>query len=132
RKGIPSKELLILQNIDALYWKTQENGLGEARAVRMREGAYCVFNATPIEKYESFRQYLHKCIEEDSSGDWTLLAHTLMEAMMEFVAIKKNASVASLMSVHDLDAVTIGQFELGNATEEFAKFIHQACRGQLN
>src|SRR5207247_2502030 len=88
-KGIRSKEWLILQNIDALYWKLQENGLGEARAVRVHEACYCVFNVTPIEKYESFRQYLHKCIEEDSSGDWTLLAQTLMEVMMDFLAMKR-------------------------------------------
>jgi len=70
-KAIESKELLIVQNIDALYWKLQETDFGEARAVRVRDDYYCVFNATPIEKYESFRQYLHKCIEEDSCGDWT-------------------------------------------------------------
>src|SRR5207253_1391283 len=46
RKGIPAKELLILQNIDALYWKLQESGHGEFRAVWVREAAYCVFNAT--------------------------------------------------------------------------------------
>src|SRR5260370_23127104 len=101
RKAIESKELLIVQNIDALYWKLQETDFGEARAVRVRDGYYCVFNATPIEKYESFRQYLHKCIEEDSSGDWTLLAHTLMEIMMDFLAMKKDASVADLMSLPD-------------------------------
>src|SRR5713226_1140647 len=86
RKGIELKELLIVQNIDALYWKLQEAGCGEARAVRVRDGCYCAFNATPIEKYESFRQYLHRCIEEDSSGDWTLLAQTLIEIMMDFLA----------------------------------------------
>lgn len=124
RRGIPSKELLILQNIDALYWRMQESGLGEARAVRVREDCYCVFNATPIEKYESFRQYLHKCIEEDSSGDWTLLAQTLMEVMMDFLAMKKDESVVSHMPMMD-------GFKLDTAAEAFARCIHQACRGEL-
>ena len=123
-KGIRSKEWLILQNIDALYWKLQENGLGEARAVRVHEACYCVFNVTPIEKYESFRQYLHKCIEEDSSGDWTLLAQTLMEVMMDFLAMKIDESVVSHM-------LTLDGFQLSAAAEEFAKLIHQACRGEL-
>ncbi len=130
RKGIESRQLLILQNIDALYWKLQETGLDQAHAVRVREGCYCVFNATPIEKYESFRQYLHKCIEEDSCGDWTLLAQTLMEVMMNFLAMNKRAE--SLMSLAEFDSVWAGQFELGNAAEEFARFIHQACRGELD
>jgi len=129
RKGIESKELFVVQNIDALYWKLQETGFHQARAVRVREGCYCVFNATPIEKYESFRQYLHKCIEEDSCGDWTVLAQTLMEIMMNFLALDKHA--ASLMSLLEFDSAWAGEFELGNAAEEFARFIHQACRGEL-
>jgi hypothetical protein len=124
RKKLRAKELMILQNIDALYWKLEESGSGEARAVRVRPGCYCVFNATPIEKYESFRQYLHKCIEEDSSGDWTLLAQTLVDVMMEFLAMKKNENVVSHIPM-------LEGFELGSAAEEFARHIHQACRGEL-
>jgi hypothetical protein len=124
RKEIQSKELMIRQNVDALYWKLQEDGHGEANAVRVRDRSYCVFNATPIEKYEAFRQYLYKCIEEDSSGDWTLLAQTLMEVMMEFLALKKSESVVSHMP-------TIDGFQVSTAAEEFARCIHQACRGEL-
>lgn len=125
RNGTVLRELTILQNVDAIYWKLEENGLGEARAVRVHDGCYCVFNATPIEKYESFRQYLHKCIEEDSSGDWTLLAQTLMELMMDFLALKKNESVVSYIPVPD-------EFQLSRAAEDFARRIHQACRGELD
>src|SRR6185295_17631822 len=90
RKRIPLRDMVILQNVDAFYWKLQEGGLANTRAVRVRDDCFCVFNATPIEKYESFRQYLHKCIEEDSAGEWTLLAQTLMEVMMDFLAMKNN------------------------------------------
>jgi hypothetical protein len=124
RKHIGWKELLILQNVDALYWKLQEAGDGEAHAVRMRDRAYCVFNATPIEKYESFRQYLHKCIEEDSSGDWTLLAQTLVDVMTSFLAVKTSESVVSHLPA--MDGVQISA-----AAEEFARRIHQVCRGEL-
>jgi hypothetical protein len=132
KKEIELNDLVIVQNIDALYWKLQEAGAGESSAVRVRENCYCVFNATPIEKYESFRQYLHKCIEEDSSGDWSLLAQTLMEIMMDFLAMKKSESLATLMSLPELDSGGVGQFQIGDAAEEFARFIHQACRGELD
>jgi len=125
RKGIKRKELLILQNIDALYWKLQESGRVDARAVRVQDACYCVFNATPIEKYESFRQYLHKCIEEDSTGDWTLLAQTLMEVMMNFLDIRKNELAVDQMP-------SIDGIHLSAAAEEFARRIHQACRGELD
>jgi hypothetical protein len=124
RKRLDVRELMILQNIDALYWKLQETELRDARSVLVRKNCYCVFNATPIEKYESFRQYLHKCIEEDSSGDWTLLAQTLTDIMMEFLAIKKHEAIVSHMP-------SIDEFQVGIATEEFARCIHQACRGEL-
>jgi hypothetical protein len=123
RKHNPFKEMLILQNVDALYWKLQESGHGEERAVRIRDGAYCVFNASPIEKYESFRQYLHKCIEEDSSGDWTLLAQTVVDVMTTFLAVKKDESVMSHLPA-------IEGVQVSAAAEEFARRIHQACRGE--
>jgi hypothetical protein len=124
RRGISLQDLVILQNIDALFWKLQETGLVDTRAVRVSDGRYCVFNATPIEKYESFRQYLHRCIEEDSSGDWTLLAQTLIEVMMDFLDIKNDESVVDHLP-------TIDAIELSTAAEKFARRIHQACRGEL-
>src|SRR5262249_26909557 len=124
RKRVPLRDIVILQNVDAFYWKLQESGLGDSRAVRVRDDCFCVFNATPIEKYESFRQYLHKCIEEDSAGEWTLLAQTLTEIMMEFFAIKKNDSVASHLPA--IDGIQVGE-----AAEEFGRRIHLACRGEL-
>lgn len=124
RKGIPASEVLILQNIDTVYWNVQESGFHEARAVCLGDSAYCVFNANPIEKYESFRQYLNKCIEEDSTGDWTLLTQTLMEVMMDFLAMKK--------PLPEFESFLFDRFQLAPAAEEFARFIHQACRGELN
>jgi hypothetical protein len=132
REQIASKELLILQNIDAIYWKLQEQGLDGASAVSLQEGRYCVFNATPIEKYESFRQYLHRCVEEESSGDLTLLGQTLMEVMMDFLSMKKNGSFVSDMPFPELDSTLIDRFQLGPAAEKFARHIHLACRGELN
>ena len=127
RKGIRFRDVMILQNVDAIYWKLQEKGLGETKAVQMRDDCYCVFNATPIEKYESFRQYLHKCIEEDSTGDWTLLAQTLIEVMTNFFSIKKHESVVDqLPSMPSMD-----ELHISAAAEEFARRIHQACRGEL-
>jgi heme-binding uptake protein ChaN (Tiki superfamily) len=133
RKEIAFKELFVLQNVDSIYWKLQEQGHHDARAVRVRDDAYCVFNATPIEKYESFRQYLHNCLGgEEASGDWTLLAQTLMEVMIDFLAMKKNDYVVSCMPMPELNPVMVDRFQLGSAAEEFARHIHQACRGELD
>src|SRR5205085_7837671 len=53
------KTLTVLQNVDPLYW----SAAGERRdveAVRVSPGTVCVFNATPLEKYESYRLCLER------------------------------------------------------------------------
>ncbi len=92
QRGISRQELLILQNVDEIYWKVQKRGLENVRAVRLRPRQYCVLNSTPIEKYESFRQYLHKCIDEDDTGVWTQFVHGLIDFTMAFVELKRDAN----------------------------------------
>lgn len=46
------KVLTILQNVDALYWRAVAQ---QAAAVSIGENAVCVFNSSPLEKYESYR-----------------------------------------------------------------------------
>src|SRR6266480_2997273 len=47
RKGLAPRELTVLQNVDTIYWDLQEQGIGDANAVKVIDGTYCVFNATP-------------------------------------------------------------------------------------
>jgi hypothetical protein len=124
RKQIARKELTVLQNVDTIYWGLQEQGIGDAQAVKVTDRTYCVINATPIEKYESFRRYLHTCIEDDAYGDWTPMAQTLTEVMMDFLAVKKADSVVCHIPTPE-------SLDLNAATEEFARFIHQVCRGEM-
>ena len=46
------KVLTILQNVDALYWRAVAQ---QAGAVSIGKNAACVFNSSPLEKYESYR-----------------------------------------------------------------------------
>lgn len=46
------KTLTILQNVDALYWRAVAQ---QAGAVSIGKNAVCVFNSSPLEKYESYR-----------------------------------------------------------------------------
>src|SRR5207247_652351 len=49
---------------------------------------------------------------------------TLVEVMMEFLMVKKRETVVSYMPA--IDGV-----QVSTAAEEFARRIHQACRGEL-
>lgn len=55
--------LAILQNHDALYWRIVGERRRSVEAVRVTEDVICVFNATPLEKYESYRMYLERWTE---------------------------------------------------------------------
>jgi hypothetical protein len=46
------KTLTILQNVDALYWRAVAQ---QAATVSIGKDAVCVFNSSPLEKYESYR-----------------------------------------------------------------------------
>lgn len=65
KENLPGDSLLtILQNVDALYW----NAVGEnASAASIGEDAVCVFNSSPLEKYESYRL----CLERWNGDDHT-------------------------------------------------------------
>lgn len=60
----PDSVLTILQNVDALYWQAVAEN---AAAVRTGSDSICVFNSSPLEKYESYRL----CLERWNSDDQT-------------------------------------------------------------
>jgi len=52
-ESLPEERTLsVLQNVDALYWQAVS---GNAAAVSIGDRTICVFNSTPLEKYESYR-----------------------------------------------------------------------------
>jgi heme-binding uptake protein ChaN (Tiki superfamily) len=60
RASCPNARVLtVLQNVDALYWQASDEPRAGVRAVQVNDDTVCVFNATPLEKYERYR----RCIE---------------------------------------------------------------------
>lgn len=58
KQALPeARTLTILQNVDGLYWQAVEE---QAQAVDLGNDAVCVFNSSPLEKYESYRLCLEK------------------------------------------------------------------------
>jgi hypothetical protein len=51
--------LTVLQNIDPLYWHVTAASPARSCAVRVSSDVVCVFNSTPLQKYESY----HSCIQ---------------------------------------------------------------------
>ncbi len=69
REAMRAAHLIILQNLDDVYWKLASRGREQEKVVRIARGIYCVFNATPYLKYESYRRMLERWRKQDGEDD---------------------------------------------------------------
>jgi hypothetical protein len=80
--------LTVLQNVDALYWRAAGESCHHVEAVRASEDMICVFNSTPLEKYESYRLCLDRWSETASEApDLTPAVYNLIEGLVRFLNI---------------------------------------------
>ena len=88
---LPGERLLtVLQNLDTLYWKAAGERKAPIEAVRIAEHAICIFNATPLEKYESYRLYLERWrCERAAPDDLAPVFYNLIDVLLRFLGIDK-------------------------------------------
>ena len=100
---LPSDRLLtILQNLDTLYWKAAGERKAPVEAVRVAEDAICVFNATPLEKYESYRLYLERWrCERVQPDDLAPVIYNLIDALLRFLGVDKYKATRSGSAIVD-------------------------------
>ena len=92
RKRLQGRSLLVVQNLEALYWQLIEQGQHHRDVVRVSPDAYCVFNASPLEKYEAYRQVLDRWKgeqDEDSEVDLTPTVYNIIDTILDFLGINK-------------------------------------------
>jgi uncharacterized iron-regulated protein len=91
RKQLSGEDVLtILQNVDALYWHATEEQQ-PVRAVGLDESTVCVFNSTPIEKYESYRFCLDRWSKEDEVEDCAPALYRLIDELLRFLDINRHS-----------------------------------------
>jgi uncharacterized iron-regulated protein len=90
RKENPgAKVVTVLQNIDSLYWRAAGERADKIEAVRVAEDVLCVFNATPLEKYESYRLFLDQWSRCDESPDYAPTIYNLIDSLANFLEINR-------------------------------------------
>jgi hypothetical protein len=94
----------ILQNLDALYWKAACESK-HVKYVRVQEDVTCVFNASPLEKYESYRQCIDQWKQEKREADLAPSFYNLIDALAAFLRVDKAASVANSQPGYYYDIV---------------------------
>jgi uncharacterized iron-regulated protein len=93
RDQIPgAKVLTVLQNIDALYWRAAGERADKVEAVRVNDDVLCVFNSTPLEKYESYRLFLDQWSRCDDGPDFAPTIYNLIDSLVRFLEINRYSS----------------------------------------
>ena len=94
RRLLPEEHILtVLQNVDPLYWKAAGERRDRVEAVRVREDVVCVFNSTPLEKYESYRLCLDRWSREGSGApDFGPTVYNLIDGLARFLNINACSS----------------------------------------
>jgi hypothetical protein len=87
-----SRVLTVLQNIDALYWRAAGERVDRVEGVRVNEDVLCVFNATPLEKYESYRLFLDRWSRADEGPDFAPTIYNLIDSLANFLEINRYSS----------------------------------------
>ncbi|HMB83706.1 MAG TPA: ChaN family lipoprotein [Terriglobales bacterium] len=100
QQRLPAEPMLtVLQNVDALYWRAAGEARDHVEAVEVRktvrENVLCVFNATPLEKYENYRLCLDRWGRSDNDHNAPDLGPTLynlIDGMVRFLGINQYSS----------------------------------------
>jgi hypothetical protein len=90
QKEIPdAKVLTVLQNVDSLYWRAAGEQADKVEAVRVNDKVLCVFNATPLEKYENYRLFLDQWSRCDNGPDFAPTVYNLIDSLAAFLQINR-------------------------------------------
>jgi hypothetical protein len=80
--------ITILQNVDSLYWQAAGESCERVEAVRVADDVVCVFNATPLEKYENYRLCLDRWSREGlGSPDLGPTIYNLINGLLQFLGM---------------------------------------------
>ncbi len=84
-----AKVLTVLQNVDTLYWRAAGERSDKVEAVSIADDILCVFNATPLEKYESYRLFLDQWSRCDTGPDFAPTIYNLIDSLAAFLEINR-------------------------------------------
>ena len=94
QESLPGERVLtVLQNVDELYWRVAGERQERVAAVQVSPEVLCVFNASPLEKYENYRLCLERWRQEDAADpDLSPTINNLIDGLVAFLGINRYAA----------------------------------------
>jgi len=90
------RSVRVVQNLEEAWWDLVAQRREHADTVEVGRNVYCVFNASPIEKYEAYRQTLdrwNKDRPDDDEIDLTPTVHSMIDTILKFLGVSKYGRV---------------------------------------
>ena len=91
-RGLQKRGVIVLQNLDDIYWRLTERGLQHVDVVSLGPDAFCHFNTSPIAKYEAYRHVLDVWkgdAVDDGQVDLTATVHSMIDTILSFLRVDK-------------------------------------------
>ncbi|HET9182959.1 MAG TPA: ChaN family lipoprotein [Candidatus Angelobacter sp.] len=90
RQNRPADRILtVLQNVDELYWKSAGEVMHTLQAVQVSNDIVCVFNSTPLEKYESYRIYIERWRTNPSQPDLAPTFYNVVDSLLRSLGLEQ-------------------------------------------
>lgn len=92
RHGHSKRSAIVLQNIEEIYWQLAGKGLEQTEVVSLGEDRFCVFNSSPLGKYEAYRQTIDRWKGDGVDGeqaDLTPTIYRMIDTLLRFLGIDK-------------------------------------------
>jgi len=98
RMNLERRSVRVLQNLEEVYWQLLSQGREHADTALVGRNVFCVFNVSPLEKYEAYRQTLERWNQErpdDAELDLTPTIHNMIDTILKFLGVNKYRRAAA-------------------------------------
>ena len=79
------EKTIIVQNMDEIYWRLLREGREHIEAVRIDGDKFCVFSASPMVKYQSYRRILDRWIEGEGADSVIPVLEEMVSYILSFL-----------------------------------------------
>ena len=83
--GDDLEETVIVQNMDEIYWDLLREGKEQVEAVKVDEDKFCILNASPIVKYQAYRDIIDLWVEGDGAERYLPDLEEMVDYILAFL-----------------------------------------------